>query len=51
MTNLGHFLFCKVGWVDAQERQRHVVPYENEIFVGTAHGAHGEYENTQLEKS
>ena len=51
MTHLGHFLFCKVGWVDAQERQRHVVPYENEIFVGTAHGAHGEYENTQLEKS
>ena len=33
MTRLGHFLFCNVGWVDAQERHGTTVPYENEIFV------------------
>ena len=33
MTQTGHFLFCNVGWVDAQERHGTTVPYENEIFV------------------
>ena len=33
MTRLGHFLFCNVRWVDAQERHGTTVPYENEIFV------------------
>jgi len=33
MTRLGHFLFCNVEWVDAQERHGTTVPYENEIFV------------------
>lgn len=32
-TQRVYFLFCNVGWVDAQERHGTTVPYENEIFV------------------
>ena len=54
-TQTGGFNFCSTLGFEpgcARVSTARQVPFENEVFVGNSQqDTHGEYENTQLEKS